>query len=124
MRRQLTRRDGRFLEFMAPFSHIILLGFTPEPLNMPFLPIMLKEISIHGALTSKSHEFDAMLEFASTNGIIPTIEEFPMTENGAAAAIARLRDGSIRYRAVLVSQAQQMAAQVSNPTTGSLVHSR
>jgi D-arabinose 1-dehydrogenase-like Zn-dependent alcohol dehydrogenase len=103
MRRQLTMRDGRFLELMAPFGHIILLGFTSEPLNMPFLPIMLKEISIHGALTSKPHEFDAMLEFASRNGIVPTIEEFSLTEDGAAAAIARLKDGSIRYRGVLVS---------------------
>ncbi|ORY09307.1 chaperonin 10-like protein [Clohesyomyces aquaticus] len=92
-----------FMEQMEPFGQVILLGLTTEPLNLPYLPIMLKEISIHGALTSTPEEFDAMLEFASKHKIRPIIEEFPMTEEGAAAAIAKLNDGSIRYRGVLVS---------------------
>jgi D-arabinose 1-dehydrogenase-like Zn-dependent alcohol dehydrogenase len=65
---------------------------------------MLKEISIHGALSSKPSEFDAMLEFASGHNVRPVVEEFPMTEEGAAAAITKLNNGSIRYRGVLVSQ--------------------
>jgi D-arabinose 1-dehydrogenase-like Zn-dependent alcohol dehydrogenase len=93
----------RFFDQMAPFGHIILLGLTSEPLTLPYLPLMLKEISIHGALSSKPSEFDAMLEFASRHNIAPIIEEFPMTEEGAARAIAKLKDGSIRYRGVLVS---------------------
>lgn len=64
---------------------------------------MLKEISIHGALSSTPSEFDAMLEFASKHDVKPIVEEFPMTEEGAATAIAKLKDGSIRYRGVLVS---------------------
>jgi D-arabinose 1-dehydrogenase-like Zn-dependent alcohol dehydrogenase len=88
---------------MAPFSHIILLGLTTEPLNLPYLSIMLKEISIHGALSSTPKEFDAMLEFASKHDVRPVVEEFPMTEEGAAAAFTKLQDGSIRYRGVLVS---------------------
>ena len=89
---------------MAPFGHIIMLGLTTEPLVLPFLPIMLKELSVHGALTSKPSEFDAMLEFASKNNVRPLIEEFPMTEEGAAKAFGKLVDGSIRYRGVLVAQ--------------------
>jgi D-arabinose 1-dehydrogenase-like Zn-dependent alcohol dehydrogenase len=88
---------------MAPFSHIILLGLTTVPLTLPYLPIMLKEISIHGALTSTPAEFDAMLDFASKNNVKPIVEEFPMTEQGTANAIAKLVDGSIRYRGVLVA---------------------
>jgi len=87
---------------MAPFGHIILLGLTSEPLTLPYLLIMTKEISIHGALSSKPSEFDAMLEFASEHNVRPVVEEFPMTEEGAAAAIAKLENGSIRYRGVLV----------------------
>ena len=88
---------------MAPFGHIILLGLSNEPLNLPYPLIMAKEISIHGATTSKPNEFDAMLEFASKHRIRPIVEEFPMTEEGAAVATAKLMDGSIRYRGVLVS---------------------
>jgi D-arabinose 1-dehydrogenase-like Zn-dependent alcohol dehydrogenase len=88
---------------MAPQSHIIMLGLTPDPLEIPFLPFILKEISIHGALTSKPQEFEAMLEFSSKNDVRPIIEEFPMTEEGVAKAVAKLNDGSIRYRGVLVA---------------------
>jgi D-arabinose 1-dehydrogenase-like Zn-dependent alcohol dehydrogenase len=94
---------SRFFELMAPFGHIILLGLTAEPLVLPYLPLMLKEISVHGALSSKPSEFDAMLEFAAEQGVKPVVEEFPMTEEGAAIAFGKLKDGSIRYRGVLVS---------------------
>jgi len=87
---------------MAPFGHILLLGITNEPLHMPYYPVLGKELSIHGACTSKPSEFDAMLDFASKNGVRPIVEEFPMTEDGAVNAISKLNDGSIRYRAVLV----------------------
>lgn len=87
---------------MAPFGHVLLLGITNEPLHMPYLPVLGKELSIHGACTSRPSDFDAMLGFASKEGVRPIVEEFPMTEGGAAKAIAKLNDGSIRYRAVLV----------------------
>jgi D-arabinose 1-dehydrogenase-like Zn-dependent alcohol dehydrogenase len=87
---------------MAPFGHIILLGLTSEPLNLPYFPIIVKELSVHGACSSKPSEFEAMLEFASKQNVRPIVEEFPLTEEGAAKAISKLNDGSIRYRAVLV----------------------
>ncbi|KAH7088686.1 chaperonin 10-like protein [Paraphoma chrysanthemicola] len=92
-----------FLEQMAPFGHIILLGLTTEPLHVPYFPFILKEISIHGALSSTPTEFDAMLDFAAKFDVKAVVEEFPMTEEGAAKAIGKLNDGSIRYRAVLVT---------------------
>lgn len=98
---RLTVTD-RFLEQMAPFGQILLLGITTEPLHMPYLSVLGKEISIHGACTSKPSEFDAMIDFASKQGVRPIVEEFPMTEEGAAKAVSKLSDGSIRYRAVLV----------------------
>jgi D-arabinose 1-dehydrogenase-like Zn-dependent alcohol dehydrogenase len=88
---------------MAPFGHIILLGLTTEPLVLPYSVIMTKEINIHGALSSKPNDIDMMLKFASEHNVRPMIEEFPMTEEGAAAAIAKLNNGSIRYRGILVS---------------------
>lgn len=88
---------------MAPFGHILLLGITFDPLVFPYMTVLGKELNIHGACTSKPSEFDAMLEFASKNGVKPIVEKFPMTEDGAAKAIAKLKDGSIRYRAVLAA---------------------
>jgi len=90
-----------FLPIMNPFGQIIMLGLTTENLNMPFLPIMLKEISVHGSLTSTPEEVDAMLAFAAEKGVKPIIEEFPMSEDGVATAIDKLVTGKIRYRGVL-----------------------
>jgi D-arabinose 1-dehydrogenase-like Zn-dependent alcohol dehydrogenase len=42
-----------------------------------------------------------MLTFTAEHDIKPLVEEFPMTEEGMAEAIAKLENGKIRYRAVL-----------------------
>jgi D-arabinose 1-dehydrogenase-like Zn-dependent alcohol dehydrogenase len=42
-----------------------------------------------------------MLSFAAKHGIRPMIEKFPMTQAGVTQAMARLKDGKVRYRAVL-----------------------
>ena len=46
----------------------------------------------------------AMLSFAAKHGIKPQIEKFPLTKDGIVDAMARLRDGKMRYRGVLVAQ--------------------
>lgn len=86
---------------MNPYGRIILLGLTTEDLVFPTLPLMLKQVSVHPALTSKPEEIDEMLTFAAENGVRPIIEEFPFSEQGASRAIEKLMDGSIRYRGVL-----------------------
>lgn len=86
---------------MNPKSHIIMLGLSTEDLVMPYLPVMLKEMSLHGALTSTPEQIDDMLAFASEHNVRPIIEEFLFGEEGAAQAIDKLVTGKIRYRGVL-----------------------
>jgi D-arabinose 1-dehydrogenase-like Zn-dependent alcohol dehydrogenase len=45
----------------------------------------------------------AMLEFAAKKGIKPQVEKFPLTKEGVVDAMAKLRDGKMRYRGVLVA---------------------
>ncbi len=45
-----------------------------------------------------------MLEFAARHGIKPTIEEFAFSEEGFAEVVKKVKDGSIRYRAVLTAK--------------------
>lgn len=45
-----------------------------------------------------------MLEFAARHKIKPTIETFPLSEEGLNKAIEKLKAGSVRYRAVLVAE--------------------
>jgi D-arabinose 1-dehydrogenase-like Zn-dependent alcohol dehydrogenase len=86
---------------MKPFGHIILLSLAAENLHLPYLPLLMKEISIHTSLVGRPEEFDDMLAFAAEHDVRPIVEQFPMTEEGVAQAIEKLSSGSIRYRAVL-----------------------
>jgi D-arabinose 1-dehydrogenase-like Zn-dependent alcohol dehydrogenase len=56
-------------ELLNHHAQIMLVGFSPEQLTLPFWPLMLKEISVHGCLTSAPKEFEAMLLFADENNI-------------------------------------------------------
>jgi D-arabinose 1-dehydrogenase-like Zn-dependent alcohol dehydrogenase len=94
-----------FIDLMAPQSHIILNQLTPDDMVIPFLPFILKEISINSQLTATPEEVETMLHFAADHGVKPLIEEFPMTEEGVALAIEKLMTGKIRYRGVLTAPA-------------------
>lgn len=42
-----------------------------------------------------------MLDFAARHGIHSIVEKFPMTLKGVQEAVAKLRDGKMRYRGVI-----------------------
>jgi len=90
-----------FFSLLNHHAHIILMGFSPEPFTLPFWQFMLKEISVHGALTSTPEEFAGMLKFAAEHDVKPIVEEFPMTVEGVEQAVDKLMSGKIRYRGVL-----------------------
>ncbi|KIW03788.1 uncharacterized protein PV09_05091 [Verruconis gallopava] len=91
-----------FFPLLNHHAQIMLVGFSPEQLTLPFWPLMMSEISVHGCLTSTPDEFASMLKFAADHGVKPVIEEFPMTTEGVAQAVEKLEKGTIRYRGVLV----------------------
>jgi D-arabinose 1-dehydrogenase-like Zn-dependent alcohol dehydrogenase len=47
-----------------------------------------------------------MLDFAARHQVKPIIERFPMTKDGVEVGVAKLREGKMRYRGVLVANAQ------------------
>ena len=100
---QLLIRGTRYLDVMNPYGHIFPLTVTDQPLNIPFMPVLIKEISFHGSCSSTPNEDVKMMEFAARHGVKPMLEEFPMTLDGAKAAIKKLTEGGLRYRAVLVA---------------------
>ena len=42
-----------------------------------------------------------MLEFAARHNIRPMIQQFPMSVEGIEEAVGKLKEGKLRYRAVL-----------------------
>jgi D-arabinose 1-dehydrogenase-like Zn-dependent alcohol dehydrogenase len=57
--------------------------------------------NIHSNLVASRSTHSGMLDFAARHGVRPTIEKFEFSEEGFAEAVKKVKDGSIRYRAVL-----------------------
>jgi uncharacterized zinc-type alcohol dehydrogenase-like protein len=73
---------------------------APEaPLTLPAFSLMLKQRRIVGSVIGSRSTITEMLRIADTFGVAPIVETFPLDE--VNTAIAKLRDGSVRYRAVL-----------------------
>ncbi|KAJ4294668.1 hypothetical protein N0V88_004898 [Collariella sp. IMI 366227] len=71
--------------------------------ELPLLDLMLNAVEIQGSLPAPREMHREMLRFAAFHGIRPKVETFKLDEDGIAAAMQRLREGKVRYRAVLVA---------------------
>ena len=70
---------------MNPFGSIYPQTISFDPLNIPFMPFLGKEITFRGTCSARPIDVERMLDFAATHGIKPIVEKFPMTEDGIAA---------------------------------------
>lgn len=92
------------IPMMAARSRIYPLSVSDGNLEIPYMPLIAKGISIHGSLVATRHVHRDMLRFAAFHKIAPVIEKFPMTESDIAEAMDRLEAGKVHFRAVLVPQ--------------------
>ncbi|KAF5662541.1 NADP(H)-dependent alcohol dehydrogenase [Fusarium heterosporum] len=76
------------------------LESTPVPLT----ELSLKGIRVQGSLTSSRDTLRKLLEFASRKNIKPTIMTYSLDEAGIQKALKDLKEGTVRYRAVLVKE--------------------
>jgi len=78
------------------------LTVSEKDLVLPALPVLVKGIRIQGSLPCSRGLHVKMLRFAALHDIRPMIEKFPMDIEGIEEAVAKLEQGKLRYRAVLV----------------------
>ncbi|KAG5657061.1 hypothetical protein KAF25_011230 [Fusarium avenaceum] len=76
------------------------LESTPVPLTA----LSLKGIRVQGSLTSSRDTLRKLLEFAHRKNIKPTIMTYRLNEEGIEQALHDLKDGKVRYRAVLIKE--------------------
>ncbi|KAJ7723550.1 chaperonin 10-like protein [Mycena metata] len=92
-----------FLKIMKPTGVIYPLTVDGSDLNIPFLPIITYGLTIQGASVGSRSVNRKMLDFAARHNIKPIIERFPLTKSGVEEGMAKLREGKMRYRGVLVA---------------------
>lgn len=87
------------MQGLLPQGAMVLLGLTTDPL--PVIPAMLlfAEQRILGSLIGSRHDFQELMKLAVQNKIRPMTETYALDDVNLAHE--RLREGKVRYRAVL-----------------------
>ena len=89
----------QYIGLLRGYGHMHFVGVPNEPLTFPVQPLMFQRLTISSSPIGSKEQMEQMLAFAAKHGIKPIIEEFKHSE--ANAAVGKVRDGSIRFRAVL-----------------------
>ncbi|KAJ3825693.1 chaperonin 10-like protein [Lentinula raphanica] len=101
---------ANYYKLLKPIATVIPFTISFEPMVIPTIPTIANGIKIAGTTPSGILIMTKTLEFAERNNIRPIIQEFPMTEDGIRDAMTRLKNGEIRYRAVLSWQLSDESA--------------
>lgn len=92
----------KILPLLSTRARIYPLSVSSDNLEMPYMPLIMSGITIHGSLVASRPIHRKMLEFAALHQIKPVIEKFAMTEDGINKAFERLEAGKVQYRVVLL----------------------
>ena len=88
-----------YFPLIRPYGTIHLVGIPSEKLNFGVMGLLTKRLSISASPVGSTAQCQAMLNFSSEHGVKPIIEVFPHSQINQA--VAKVMDGSIRFRAVL-----------------------
>ena len=77
----------------------MLVGVVVEPIQFGMFPMLLGEKVITAGSIGSPASIATMLNFAARHNIVRLVETFKFSEINEA--IQKLRDGKVRYRAVL-----------------------
>ncbi len=90
---------NKYLPLMKPYGNVHFCGVPDGDLTLNVMPLLFGRLSLSANPVCGSDDMRLMLKFAAENDVKPMIEVFPHSQ--ASEAIAKVRDGSIRFRAVL-----------------------
>lgn len=88
-----------YLGALAPRGRLHIVGAVAEPLSVPAFALIGGQHSLSGTPTGAPATMRTMLDFCARHHIEPVTEAFPMS--CINEAMAHLRAGKVRYRAVL-----------------------
>jgi uncharacterized zinc-type alcohol dehydrogenase-like protein len=92
---------GAFVQALRPTGTLCFVGVPPSPVSLLAFPLISSQRSISGNPTGSPYRLKEMLDVAARHGIKAITESFPMAQ--ANTAIAKVKKGKVRYRAVLAN---------------------
>nr|GAT60609.1 predicted protein [Mycena chlorophos] len=91
-----------YFSALKPRGSIYPLTVGSDDLRFPNMTLIERGIRVQGSIVASRASHRRMIEFAARNDIKPIIEKFPMSKAGVEQSMQKLREGKVRYRAVLV----------------------
>ena len=85
---------------LAPNGTLVVVAAIAEPAKVIPAALQTGQKRIMGSLIGTRDDMDAMLRFAADHGIVPIVESHPLDK--VNETLDRLRQGTVRLRAVLV----------------------
>lgn len=86
---------------LRPKGSLCILGAPPAPVSVPAFTLIGAQRAVCGSNTGSPGDLHQMLDVAARHRIRAITEKFPMAK--ANDAIAKVRKGKVRYRAVLAN---------------------
>jgi len=96
-----TRSMGPLIAGLAPRGRLIVVGASPEPIQVDRLQLIFGARSLEGSLTGTAIDIEDTLAFSVLQNVRPMIETVPLER--AAEAYARMMRGYARFRIVLTT---------------------
>jgi alcohol/geraniol dehydrogenase (NADP+) len=90
-----------FLATLRPEGVLCLVGAPTRPLQVPGSPLIQAARSVSGSNTGSPLAIAEMLDVAARHHVKARTESFPMSR--VNEAVAKVRKGAVRYRAVLAN---------------------
>jgi D-arabinose 1-dehydrogenase-like Zn-dependent alcohol dehydrogenase len=84
---------------LGPNGRLIVLGATPEAIEVTPFQLITGSRSIHGWASGTPTDSEDTLRFAELSGVRPMIETYPLEKAGEA--YARMMSGKAEFRVVL-----------------------
>jgi uncharacterized zinc-type alcohol dehydrogenase-like protein len=91
-----------YLAALKPQGTLIVVGVPDTAMQISPIALVFSEKTIAGGLVASRNETVQMLDFAARTGVRPMVELFDMSDINQA--VARVRSGEVRYRAVLAAR--------------------
>lgn len=92
---------GQFVEALAPGGRLCIVGIPESDIKIPPFQTINYQRSVSGGRAGAPSDTAAMLEFCARHDVKPMCEQFEMPD--VNQAIQHVREGKVRYRAVLAN---------------------
>lgn len=90
-----------YINALRPKGKMCLVGVPQNDVRLPAFPLIIGRKSVFGSPVGSPSLIRQMLEFSARIGVAPVTQCFPMAQ--VNAALDRVRQNKIRYRAVLAN---------------------